>query len=475
MKHVTQLRNGLLALALLIGVGPLCAQDTGYTLQEAVNYALSKNLNIKNTQLDALSAEARIGEIRAMGLPQVNGQFSFTDNLIIQKVFLPGNIFDPTAPADAPPVAVPFGIKYLGNANVSLNQMIFNGSYLVGLKAAATYRELAQKNVAQSKITVAEAVTKAYYSALVAEERAKVLDFNLNRLDTLLRETRVLNESGFVELIDVTRLEVQLNNLRTERQRVQNLIELSYELLKYQMGMPLTEKIYLEDKITEVDLNEIRAASEAVINYTNRVEYSILGTQEKLANLDIRNIRSEYLPSVGGVLTYGHNNGRNNLGDLFSTRWFNNSMLGINVQIPIFDGMSKHYRLQQARITLDKVKVGQDLLEQSIDLQVKQANINLRNFLQTLETQRRNVELAQEVVRVTKIKYQEGVGSNIEVINAESSFRESQTNYYAALYDLLIAKVDLSMALGVLYADTPATTINSATPTTTTTPQIQQR
>ncbi|GAB3178581.1 TolC family protein [Telluribacter humicola] len=464
MKHVTLLRNGLLALALLISISPLRAQDEGYTLQEAVNYALSKNLNIKNTQLDALSAEARIGEIRAIGLPQISGQMGFTDNLIIQRVFLPAQFADPNAPEDAPPIAAQFGVKYAGNVGVSLNQMIFNGSYLVGLKAASTYRELAQKNVTQSKVTVAEAVTKAYYSALVAEERAKVLDFNINRLDTLLGETRILNQSGFVELIDVSRLEVQLNNLRTERQRVQNLIELSYELLKYQMGMPLTEKIYLEDKITEVDLEEMKAASEAVINYTNRIEYSILNTQEELANLDIKNIRSEYLPSVGGVLTYGHNNGRNNLGDLFSTRWFNNSMLGINVQIPIFDGMSKHYRLQQARITLDKVKIGQNLLEQSIDLQVKQANINLRNFMQALEIQRRNIELAQEVVRVTKIKYQEGVGSNIEVINAESSFREAQTNYYAALYDLLIAKVDLGKSLGVLYTDTTATT-----------PQIQQR
>ncbi|HEV7347469.1 TolC family protein [Telluribacter sp.] len=454
MKHVKLLRNGLLALALLVSISPLWAQ-AGYSLQEAIDYALSKNLNIKSTQLDALSAEARIGEIRAAGLPQINAQLGFNDNLIIQRVFLPARFLDSSAPENAPPIAVPFGVKYSGNAGVTLNQMIFNGSYLVGLKAAATYRELAQKNVVQSKVTVAEAVTKAYYSALVAEERAKVLGLNITRLDTLLRDTRALNQSGFVELIDVNRLEVQLNNLRTERQKVQNLIELSYELLKYQMGMPLTEKIYLEEKITELDLAEIKAASEAVITYTNRVEYSVLNTQGKLAELDIQNIKSGYLPSVAGVLTYGHNNGRDELGNLFTSRWFNNSLLGINVQIPIFDGMSKHYRLQQARITLDKVRLGQNLLEQSIDLQVKQANINLRNALETLETQRRNVELAQEVVRVSKIKYQEGVGSNIEVITAESSFRESQTNYYASLYDLLIAKVDLSKSLGVLYTADP--------------------
>jgi outer membrane protein TolC len=453
MKRVPLLRHGLFLLTLLVCLGPLRAQPAAFSLQEAIDYALTKNLNIRNSQLDALSAEARIGEIRAVGLPQINGQLGLNNNLIIQRVFLPARFANPNAPENAPPIAAQFGVKYAGNAGVTLTQLIFNGSYLVGLKAAATYRELAQKNVVQSKVTVAEAVTKAYYSVLVAEERAKVLELNLDRLDTLLRDTRALNQSGFVELIDVNRLEVQLNNLRTERQKVQNLIDLSYELLKYQMGMPLTEKVTLKDKITEVDLAEIKAASEEVVTYTNRVEYSVLSTQSKLAELDIKNIRSGYLPSVGGVLTYGHNNGRNELGNLFSTRWFNNSLLGLNVQIPIFDGMSKHYQLQQARIRLDQVRLGQNLLEQSIDLQVKQANITLRNALESLETQRRNVELATEVVRVSKIKYQEGVGSNIEVINAESSFKESQTNYYAALYDLLIAKVDLSKSLGVLYTD----------------------
>jgi outer membrane protein TolC len=453
MKRVPLLRHGLFLLTLLVCIGPLRAQPAAFSLQEAIDYALTKNLNIRNSQLDALSAEARIGEIRAVGLPQINGQLGLNNNLIIQRVFLPARFANPNAPENAPPIAAQFGVKYAGNAGVTLTQLIFNGSYLVGLKAAATYRELAQKNVVQSKVTVAEAVTKAYYSVLVAEERAKVLELNLDRLDTLLRDTRALNQSGFVELIDVNRLEVQLNNLRTERQKVQNLIDLSYELLKYQMGMPLTEKVTLKDKITEVDLAEIKAASEEVVTYTNRVEYSVLSTQSKLAELDIKNIRSGYLPSVGGVLTYGHNNGRNELGNLFSTRWFNNSLLGLNVQIPIFDGMSKHYQLQQARIRLDQVRLGQNLLEQSIDLQVKQANITLRNALESLETQRRNVELATEVVRVSKIKYQEGVGSNIEVINAESSFKESQTNYYAALYDLLIAKVDLSKSLGVLYTD----------------------
>ncbi len=430
------------------------AQEGSFTLKEAVDYAIKHNVNIKTSQLDAVSAEARIGEIRAAGLPQVAVNLNLSDNVIIQRVFLPANFADPNASADAPPVAVQFGVKYSGSAAATLNQLIFSGSYFIGLRAANTYRELASKTVTQSKVNVAEAVTKAYYSTQVAVERAKVLDFNIGRVDSLKRETEIMNKSGFVELLDVNRLEVQINNLVTERQKVQNLIELSYTLLKYQMGMPLSETIALEDKVEDLDIETMKSEfSESAINYNNRIEYSLLDTQLKLAGLDLKNIRSGYLPTVSASFGYGHNNGRNTLPDLFGTQWFNNSVLALNVNIPIFDGFTKKYQVQQKKVALDKVKLNQTLLEQSIDLESRQAAINIKNAFATLETQRRNVDLAQEIVRVSKIKYKEGVGSNIEVINAESSFKEAQTNYFSALYDVLIAKVDLSKAKGELYND----------------------
>jgi len=452
MKNDQSIRSGLVALAMFLSMISVKAQEGSFTLKEAVDYAIKHNINIKTSQLDAVSAEARIGEIRAAGLPQVAANLNLSDNVIIQRVFLPANFADPNASPDAAPVAVQFGVKYSGSAAATLNQLIFSGSYFIGLRAANTYRELASKNVTQSKVTVAEAVTKAYYSAQVAVERAKVLDFNIGRVDSLKRETEIMNKSGFVELLDVNRLEVQINNLVTERQKVQNLIELSYTLLKYQMGMPLSETIVLEDKVEDLSVETMKSEfSETAVNYNQRIEYSLLDTQFKLAGLDLKNIRSGYLPTVSASFGYGHNNGRNTLPDLFGTQWFNNSVLALNVNIPIFDGFTKKYQVQQKKVALDKVKLNQTLLEQSIDLESRQAAINIKNAFATLETQRRNVDLAQEIVRVSKIKYKEGVGSNIEVINAESSFKEAQTNYFSALYDVLIAKVDLSKAKGELY------------------------
>ncbi|RDB07227.1 TolC family protein [Runella aurantiaca] len=428
--------------------------QTRYSLQEAIQYGVTHNINVKNSQTDAQSAESRIGEIRSVGLPQVSASLSLMDNLIIQRVFLPAIFFDPQAPEGAPPVPVQFGVKYSGNAALQLNQMIFNAQWLLGLKAAQAYRELAVKNVTQSKIQIAESVSKAYYGVLVAEERAKLLDLNIQRLDSLTREMGEMNKKGFVEKLDVDRLEVSLNNLKTERSKVQNMVDLSYYMLKFQMGMKLDEAIQLTDRINETDVEkiaaEVKASDANDFKYDQRVDYSILKSNLLLSEMDVENNKRGYYPTVSAFAGYGYNTGRNGFGEVWGSPWFNNANIGLSVNIPVFDGFAKKYKIQQAKFTVDKVKQSLSLVEQSIDLQIRSANITIINGLETLKTQKRNLDLAQEVVRVSKIKYQSGTGSNIEVINAESALKESQTNYFASLYELLLAKVDLDKAKGKL-------------------------
>lgn len=437
---------------LMLPLFPTYSQ-TRYSLQEAIQYGLTHNINVKNTQTDAQSAESRIGEIRAVGLPQVTGSVSLLDNLIIQRAFLPATFF-PGGKESDPPIAVQFGVKYSGNAALQLSQMLFNAQWLLGLKAAQAYRELAVKNVTQSKIQVAESVSKAYYSVLVAEERAKVLDLNIQRLDSLTREMSAMNQKGFVEKLDVDRLEVSLNNLKTERTKVQNLVDLSYYMLKFQMGMKLDEQIVLADRISESDVErigrEIKADDGSGFSYDQRVDYSILKSNLLLSEMDVENNKRGYYPTVALFGGYGYNTGRNSIGDVFGSPWFNNANIGLSVNIPVFDGFTKKYKIQQAKFTVDKVKQSLSLVEQSIDLQIRSANITIINGLETLKNQKRNLDLAQEVVRVSKIKYQSGTGSNIEVINAESALKEAQTNYFASLYDLLLAKIDLDKAKGKL-------------------------
>jgi outer membrane protein TolC len=422
------------------------AQQT-FTIEEAVAFAKKNNVAAKNALIGIQDAELQIQELKHTGLPQISGQFQYTYNAIVPTSVLPANSFDPSA-SETDVIKVRFGVPWGGQAGIGLNQLIFDGSYLVGLRAAATYRELAAKNKLQSDVTIAESVTKAYYSVLVAEERSKILKLNVSRLDSLIRDTKILFEEGFAEGIDVMRLEVQQNNLLTEQQKVENLIDLSYQLLKFQMGFRLENPIELTDQLEGSDITALRIISNEPVDYGNRIEFSLLETQRKLTELNVERIQKSALPSVffSGSIGANHGNPRFNPFE----RWFGASALTLRTTIPIYDSGIRKTQVQRERLNLIKLDYGAEQLKESFELQNSQAITNLTNGIQTLDVQQRNVDLATEVLRVSNIKYKAGVGSNIEVINAESSLKEAQTNYFAALYDVLIAKVDLDLARGNL-------------------------
>ena len=188
-------------------------------------------------------------------------------------------------------------------------------------------------------------------------------------------------------------------------------------------------------------------------NYASRIEYSTLQTQRELQAINVENERKSYLPTVSLAGNYGYYNGRQSIARFITRPWLDAGFVGLNVSVPVFDGFLRKYRTAQARGNLIKADNSLKLLEQSIDLQLRQSQTQVRNYWYTLQEQKKNLDLSQEVLRVTRIKYKEGVGANIEVINAEASFREAQTNYYNALYNALLAKVDLDKAMGRLYTE----------------------
>lgn len=440
----------LLLVSLLITGNGVLAQS--FSIREAIEYAVKNHINIKNGQLDIQNADAKVNEIKAIGLPQVNGNIGYSNSLIIQKAFIPAKTFDPNA-AEGDIIAAEFGVANSGQAGISVSQLLFDGSYTLGLRAADVYKELSRKSLTQSKQQIAENVTKAYYGILVNEERMRLLDLNIGRLDSLFKETKALNAQGFVEKIDVQRLEVQLNNLKTEAKNVQRLQDLSYYLLKFQMGMKTTDVVTLTDKLSNVNVNEVVPETNSEFKYANRIEYSILQTQDRLAELDLKNQKAGYLPRVVLSGSYAYSAGRPKFFELITKPWFDAASISVGIQIPIFDGFSKKYKIIQSENNLRKVKQSFELLENSIDFQVKQTHLTLTNAFETLQEQKANMELAKEIVRVTKIKYKQGVGSNLEVINAETSYKEAQTNYFTTLYNALIAKVDVDKAVGKLYND----------------------
>ncbi|RPA67814.1 TolC family protein [Cyclobacteriaceae bacterium YHN15] len=441
---------GIFLFVLLVNFPTFSQEVLRLTLEESLEYALTNNVDSKNSQLEILRAKASIKERTAVGLPQINGTFDITHNAAIPVVFLPneGPLANPDVDSDVLPVR--FGVNYTSGLVFQLNQMIFDGSYFVGLKAAKTYKLLSEFDNQKTNVDVKESVKKAYFSVLVNDVRKDLVSANLGRLDTLLKETQALYEAGFVEKIDVSRIKVQRNNVQTEIEKIKAAHDISIELLKLQMGLPMDYRIELSEKIQDlVSLEELDAL--LLTEGGRRVEVDQLETNLELVNLDIKYTTSLYIPNLDLFGTYQRNAAAQSTGLMFQNdRWFTGAFVGLRLQIPVFDGLLKSAQIRQKRYQLEQLQNQKIFLEDNIQMERFQAKTTLENNIRAFKVQDENRELALEVFRMAQIKYQEGVGSNLEVVEADSALKDAETNYFSALYDALISKVDLEKALGIL-------------------------
>ena len=424
------------------------SETTRFTLDEAITYALENNQRVKNARLEEEIADRQVGEILADGLPQVNANASLMHNYKIQQTLIESDgSFPPGVPAGET-VPLEFGIPYTSGFDVGLSQMVFDGSFFIGLEAARTFTQLSKKDHIKTKIDIAEAVSKAYFGVLVNRERLSLVERNYSRLDSLLRDTQTMFDNGVAEKIDVNRVKVQFNNVKVEKDNYQQVVDLSESILKFQMGLKPSTSIDLADDIQSIDYFDFELSKD--FSYEKRIEYSQMNIQKELNELDIKNVRVKYYPKIDLIANYGRNTGNTSFGDVFSDQWFGVGAIGLRASMPIFDGLRKRRQVQQRQLKGQQIDYSLNLLENNIDVEIEQALITYNRQIEMMEAQRENMELSQEVYEVTKIKYGEGVGSNIEVIDADATYKQSQINYYNALYDALISKIDLQKAYGIL-------------------------
>lgn len=441
------MKQQVLIILLCISMAiPTMAQqkDTtaNFSLQDAISYAQKHHTTILNAKIDEEIASNTVKQTIGIGLPQLSGNATFQDFLKLPTSLLPGEFFGEPGKQ----IPVQFGVKYNSSIGLELSQLLFDGTYLVGLKASRTYKELSIKNSSRTKIETAVAVTKAYYAVLVSNEQLSLLDANLDRLKKSLNDTKELFKNGFVEKIDVDRLSVLNNNLITERENVIRLLTLNVSLLKFQMGMTIGSQLTLTDKIADVSVEKAGMLN-VQGSYVKRIEYALLQTQKKLNELDVKRYKSQFLPSLVAFGSTSTSFQDNSFSDLYNQR-FPSTVIGLKLSVPIISGGQKLYQLRNAKLTAIKTQNELYNLENAINLEVSQAQTIYLNGQQSLENQKRNMDLAKEVLRVTKVKYEQGVGSSIEVTTAETSLKEAQNNYITALYDMLINKVNLDRALG---------------------------
>ncbi len=425
------------------------SQEKKLSLNDCIELAIENNENLKNSKLEERISKALSKEYLSIGFPQINFDGGLQYNHDVPKSLIDISRFMPGVP-EGTEQEVQFGQTYDGRVDLFINQMIFNGSYFVGLSAARELVRLSEKLTERNEIDINESVQKAFFTVLNTKSRIDLVEANLNRLNTLLGQTKELYINGFIEKLDVDRIQVAYNNLKSEKIKADRFYKLSKEVLNFQIGLPVGTDIELTGELTEEVINNFNYNLDD-FDYSKRIEYSILQTDKNLKFYDLKNNRSQYLPQIYANYNYGYNTSSSNY-DLFfdSNRWKSFGTVGLKIIIPIFDGFLKRSKINQSKYKIEQVENQMMFLERSINLQINQSISNYENTKESLLISKQNLELAQNVYLATEKKYKEGVGSNLEVIDSNNSLKIAQNQYYNSLYESIIASIDIKKTLGTL-------------------------
>jgi outer membrane protein TolC len=435
-----------MAFALLTAKGQN-AGSANYSLKQAIDFAFKNSPNYLNAELEIQNSKYRKREVLGVGLPQINSSVDLKDYIDIPTSLLPGQFFGAPAGTFIP---VKFGTKYNATAGFSASQLIFSSDYIVGVKAAKELINLSTINVNRSKTELVSSVSKAYYNVVVNKERTKLLDANIIKLKKIFDDTKAFNQQGFVEQIDLERLEVQYNNLVVEKEKTDRLIGLSESLLKFQMGYKISAPIILTDSLT-FENNDVASLLSGKIDISKRADYQLLQSQQRLYQLDLKRQRLGYLPTVAAYGSYQFNAQRQKFDFTDGSQsWYKISLIGGTLNLNIFDGLQRHNRIQQAKIAVQKGENNLKNIELAAEIEATISEVTYQNAYASLQTQKRNMQLAQHVFDVAQKKYEQGVGSNLEITNAQTALKEAQTNYYNAVYDMIVSKIDFQKATGTL-------------------------
>lgn len=434
MKH----RSKFFITLLLLGICSFSfGQTTQLSLNDALTYALKNHPDIKNKLLGEAYADAQVLETKSIGIPQVSANVQFINNTQRQVFVFPLN---------GVPTPIRVGNTYVTTGTLQANWLAIDASYFLGLKAAKGFTDLAKLQTGLSSRDVSINVTKAYYLVLITKENIELLKQNIATLDAALKQTEGYYKNGFAEKLDVDRLNLTLSNLNVQLDALKDQAGITEQLLKFNMGMPIETPIELTENLETL----YKANAEDILKTFDaklRIEYQLLQTQLTLSNLDKKRYEVSKYPNLVLFANYQQNNFADELD--FGT-WYGNSFWGFKVGIPIFSGFNNKAQLTKSRITIDQINNSILQFESGTALEANQAKTKLDRSMKTIDIQKKNLELANEILRVSSAKLKEGVGSNLEITNAQQEVKTSQTNYLNAIYDLLNAQLELKKAYGKL-------------------------
>ncbi|MFM1932957.1 MAG: hypothetical protein RL226_2260 [Bacteroidota bacterium] len=459
-----------LGVSLFLTIGLMASAQTRLSLQEAQNYAVEHAFAVRNARLDAAKAEREVKETLALGLPQISGSLQYNNYIDIPTQVAEGDVFgfpdylvqflggvsqETGVPLNAPEVdpnaisEFQFGANQTATAGIQASQLLFDGSYFVGLQASKAYASAMLEGTIKSEAETKAAVAQSYHTVLVANENVKILRASLELLKKSLADTDALYKAGFAEEMSVDQINLSLRDIETRIRYAEQQAIVALDVLKFQIGMPLATNVELTDSIeslTAVDPTSTLLSSpfNATRNYDVRVQSKYV----ELAKLGVKNQQVKSLPSIGAFYTYQRNAQRFEF-DFFDSngKWYPTQLWGVQMNIPIFGSGLGYQRIQKAKVDLERAEAALEQLATAAELEYASAKLELENAQNLRAINIESLALAERIFAKTQIKFNEGVASSFELTTAQNQLLTAQGNYINTTLQLLNAQARMNKAL----------------------------
>lgn len=435
-----------LILTLLLFASILQAQDQkesfSFTLEQAIEHAIKNNYSVINANRDVEAAKQKKWETTTIGLPQINGNVAYQNNFQIQRSIVPAEFFG-GEPGEFAEVA--FGTKHTMAASATLSQLIFDGSYLVGLQSAKTYLQISENAKVKTAQQIREMVINSYGNVLLADESISILQKNKTILEKTLSDTREIYKNGFIEEENVEQLQINLSSVNSSLENVKRQKIIAIDMLKLLLGIKLESELVITDKLEALTQNNVDLVLlKEEFNVNNNIDYQIGQNSLKSKELLLKLERSKALPSLGAAVNFGYN-AFNDQFQFFSQnqKWLNYSNLGINLNVPIFSSGGRSARTQQAKIALEQSKTQLTETEQKLKLEFERAKSDYEFSLEQLTTSKSNLNLAERIENKNQIKFKEGLSSSFDLTQAQEQLYAAQQKYLEAMLSVINKKAAL--------------------------------
>jgi len=435
-----------LSLLILLSSSVMAQKAMTFTLEEAQEYALRNNYDIREALLGIEAADKKLWEVTSTGFPQLEASAQYQKLIDIPTQLIPGEIFGGDPGSTIP---VRFGKPHNATYGLTLTQLIFSGSYLVGLQASRVYLQLSEQNLKRTQLEIKEAVSRTYFSILIGEENRKVLQTSLDNLKKTHYEISEMYKEGFVESTDEKQLRISVTELENGLRSLDQQLVVAYKLLKIQMGIDLKENISINDDLA-VTLSAlgIQERLQDEFDLYGNVNYRSLLTQEKLADLTLKNEWTTFLPTVVGFASMQRNAQRDkfNIFD-WKEKWYPTTAIGISLSWPIFSGGTKIFRVQKARVELKQSQIQKEKTAQSLILEFERVQSQLKTSFDNFKSAESTKQLAAEIYQVTLEKFREGIVSSLDLVQSHNQYLKSESDYLRAISDLLNARSSMDKLL----------------------------